>query len=569
MALWKDEYNTARKLFVRKRHSEALSVSAALAQKYPRVWKITYLCAEICLAQGNVTASKSWSKILDQTNANDGVRLILTIEIARADKDRWAEMRALREFLVIKPENTNALKRLLVLLSPVSDQIEFFKRLKEYFDREDAPQLGYPVFHSYVKTMDGDEFIRRTDELVRSFPLFKPLRMARVTAGAKANAIEMLWAEIEALFACDPDPNVARSVQLTLKENLMSNMDYHPAILRLHQTYPKSQFLLWLYAETLKSLGKTDEYRTLIYENWDWLKEKRPPTRATIVALSGLGASALPENSDDQTKYYHFLLADLIDEAIGVAPSSAVKIVLQEISVLRGDKKTSVPDFSFLEPCRVVGPERKKGIVIVFGGLSDKYSFPAATLDHAFAHLGLTAIYLKDFSRLIYLNGVEGLGHNYKDTLSALSLTIQGLPGPARPLHTFGMSAGSYAAMIYGAALGANKSLVFSPPAGLSEDTDKHVNETRSRVVLRRIRSNVNLDNFELSESLEAANKGYRVTACVPAGSAVDCRHAKLIEAMPRTNVQYIKGCDVHNVLPVVAARRGLVSLLSKAFDMG
>jgi tetratricopeptide (TPR) repeat protein len=99
--------------------------------------------------------------------------------------------------------------------------------------------------------------------------------------------------------------------------------------------------------------------------------------------------------------------------------------------------------------------------VLVFTGGEDGVAMPLAIFDRYMATLEATTIYLKDFSRRLYLGGIKSLSADYDGTVIALRELLVGL-GVAR-LAAIGNCNGAAAAIRYGMELGADHILAFSP----------------------------------------------------------------------------------------------------------
>jgi tetratricopeptide (TPR) repeat protein len=92
--------------------------------------------------------------------------------------------------------------------------------------------------------------------------------------------------------------------------------------------------------------------------------------------------------------------------------------------------------------------------VIVFAGAADKVALPLALFDRYLAALGLSAVYLKDFRRILFVRGVQSLGNDYGDTVAALRAIERRLN--VERVCTIGNSGGGRAAIRYGIDLGAD-----------------------------------------------------------------------------------------------------------------
>jgi alpha-beta hydrolase superfamily lysophospholipase len=215
----------------------------------------------------------------------------------------------------------------------------------------------------------------------------------------------------------------------------------------------------------------------------------------------------------------------------------------------------------------VAGEERPNGTVLVFSGMGDRPGVPAHVLDHFFAQLGLTAIYLNDFSRLLFLNGIKSLGSTLETSLVALSKKNASF-GQDKPLFTFGNSGGGLGAIIYGVSLGAVSSIVFSPPATVNPKHHEIMGETRARIIVQRIMENLDIDAVDLLPFLERAHPDYLVTAYAGALSPFDKAHAELLATMPKTKIHLLEHYKSHNSFMRAANQFGLLNIMKECYRL-
>lgn len=104
--------------------------------------------------------------------------------------------------------------------------------------------------------------------------------------------------------------------------------------------------------------------------------------------------------------------------------------------------------------------------VMVFTGTHDHLTMPIALFDRHLAAFGVSAVYLKDHRRLMYLKGIRSLG-DYEQTVAALRELQSRLGG--KRLLTLGVREGGYAAVRYGVELGADRIISFEAVTGKSQ----------------------------------------------------------------------------------------------------
>ena len=106
--------------------------------------------------------------------------------------------------------------------------------------------------------------------------------------------------------------------------------------------------------------------------------------------------------------------------------------------------------------------------VLVFTAANDRVTFPLQILDRFLAAHGVTAIYIKDFQRLRFLNGVRSLGDNYERSIAAIREMVARLG--ARRICTIGNCEGGFASIRYGVDLGADRIIACKAPTYVTPD---------------------------------------------------------------------------------------------------
>jgi hypothetical protein len=101
--------------------------------------------------------------------------------------------------------------------------------------------------------------------------------------------------------------------------------------------------------------------------------------------------------------------------------------------------------------------------LLVFTSGFHKFQAPLNLMHRWFGLLGASVVYLRDFNRLFYLQGVGSLGNSYADTLTGLRRIVDTLG--ATKIACVGASSGSYGAMRLGLDLGAKRVLCLAGPS--------------------------------------------------------------------------------------------------------
>ncbi len=199
------------------------------------------------------------------------------------------------------------------------------------------------------------------------------------------------------------------------------------------------------------------------------------------------------------------------------------------------------------------------GTVIVFTGLGDQAMVPTTVLDRYFSALKLSAVYLRDFQRYMYIKGVSELGKDLSETLSSLRDILADLK--TKRLFTFATSAGGFGAMRYGLALGAESVICFSPVVHIHEE------ETRAKIILRRL-----LQEFQPEERdvrfdfAKHETSTTRVDVYYGADHSPDCAQAELLQSTRHVTLHKLDDYKEHVSLSCVVSRQGFFQTVCKHF---
>jgi tetratricopeptide (TPR) repeat protein len=185
----------------------------------------------------------------------------------------------------------------------------------------------------------------------------------------------------------------------------------------------------------------------------------------------------------------------------GVGDSEAERQLVDIHRKAPADHRLLRPPLS-QEPQRDMLVARTPGaetLVLVFAASNDSISIPLRTFDRYMASLPVDVVYLKDFNRLRFLQGVRSLAGDYEDTLEALGAVLAGIG--AKRVVTIGHCVGGYAAMCYGVDLRAQRAITFDAPtdAGSNGQTELYPAYSFHR---RRLIANVQPAMYDLKQFL-------------------------------------------------------------------
>jgi tetratricopeptide (TPR) repeat protein len=214
----------------------------------------------------------------------------------------------------------------------------------------------------------------------------------------------------------------------------------------------------------------------------------------------------------------------------------------------------------------VVGQaDRSDKLVLVFTAQNDAVNMPIAMFDRYLAKLGVSAIFLKDFNRLLHVNGVVSLGDSLESTLSTLRGLITRMG--ARRIYCIGASAGGFAAIRYGAELGVERVVSF---AGETFDPQRARSKLEPGLthIRRKLEGRFSSEQTDLRQFLVSRRPATRFELFYPADAPRDAEQAKHLEGMEGVTLHPIAGCDVHELMLWMALREDLGARLASLLDI-
>ncbi len=203
--------------------------------------------------------------------------------------------------------------------------------------------------------------------------------------------------------------------------------------------------------------------------------------------------------------------------------------------------------------------------VLVFTGTNDGMSFPLVILDRYLAAMGVTAVYIKDFHRLRFLMGVRSLGEDYRGTLTALQGLVDRF-GVAR-LCTMGNCEGGFAAIRYGAELGADRILAFAAPTHSPPESFTRLEGYRY-MLRSRLRANVAEEWLDLKPFLEAGKYRLKIHLFYEEAVTRDRLHALHLADVPGVRLHPQPVSPDSRVLRQLASSDGFGELLGRTLGL-
>lgn len=295
------------------------------------------------------------------------------------------------------------------------------------------------------------------------------------------------------------------------------------------------------------------------------------PLPADLMALALKGAGEISASAPDGVKRH---AAELLLRSGMTLPTALADIsaTVNEGQSLAFDWLADAPKDSELQRPLVVDngiddiliarAAQSKATVLVFSGLADRGAMPRQVLDRYFSALGLTAVYLRDPSRVMYNAGISSVAPDYAGTLDYLRKLGNEL-GSA-PLVTFGTSAGAAAAIRYGMDLGASCTFAFSPPTSLTIESK---NKGRAGIIQRRLRE-LPPDARDMLPVVQRANGKTPLHLAYCEENTLDTQHALHLKDEPGVILHPLSGTNAHASIVVMAQENRLLPFIKECLQL-
>lgn len=186
--------------------------------------------------------------------------------------------------------------------------------------------------------------------------------------------------------------------------------------------------------------------------------------------------------------------------------------------------------------------------LLVFSGFADRAMVPVEWVDAFCAARNHSAIYLRDFGRSLYVNGIESVASGYEETIAALQQVLA--RHGTRRLLCLGTSAGGFGAIRYGLRLGAAGILTASPP--ISFKVVDELGDSRARLLVHRMYALFGRENLDLSRDVREAGGSTQLGVWFGEASEMDAAHARCLEGLPGVSLHPIPGLDRHGSFSTV-----------------
>lgn len=137
-------------------------------------------------------------------------------------------------------------------------------------------------------------------------------------------------------------------------------------------------------------------------------------------------------------------------------------------------------DMRDLSPVETYPLAGASGTTVSFAGLLTNFGMPQAEFHGTLKDCGQSLVFLKDFEQMWYQRGLLGLCETRREAAGVLRETLKDMP---RPWTFLGSSAGGYAALFYGALLGADRIIAFAPQSLVDFEAFMRYTDTRPKLM--------------------------------------------------------------------------------------
>lgn len=214
-------------------------------------------------------------------------------------------------------------------------------------------------------------------------------------------------------------------------------------------------------------------------------------------------------------------------------------------------------------PLHIVRVAGASATIFVFPGLRNLFGFlPHGYLDRLLADLPANIVYLHDLrqNQAAFLEGVEPLGQGQKAYAASLARIAQELG--ARRIVTLGSSVGGFAALRYGALLGAQAAISFSGPSKLyaTDDRPSAVDRRTGLAFLRRYSER----QRDVLPDLQA-QPAMTVWHFAGAENVDDLHQQGRLRDLPQARLETVPGVASHNTVTPIAAAGRLPAIVARA----
>lgn len=207
-------------------------------------------------------------------------------------------------------------------------------------------------------------------------------------------------------------------------------------------------------------------------------------------------------------------------------------------------------------------PGARKLLLVFTGVAGEAGNVPLSLLDEMLRGLPVHVVYLRDYQRVLYLKGIPELGADHARTVDGLRALQQDLGADA--LYCMGNSGGGYAAIQYGAALGADTVLGLAAATSTDMAEVRKVDPRGESMVLR-MQAEVPELLGNLRDVVQRAPRPPRVLLHYGDAMPVDVFHAENFADLPTAQLFPMPGIARHDIAAQLLAEGRLEQVIREA----
>jgi hypothetical protein len=207
-------------------------------------------------------------------------------------------------------------------------------------------------------------------------------------------------------------------------------------------------------------------------------------------------------------------------------------------------------------------------LLVAFGGIREGFVIPVFEFSNFTARFGVKRLFVRDLRQAWYHRGVPRHGARLKDVADYLGRLIAE-HDPQRVVMT-GVSAGGYAALVFGTIMRADVVLAISPQTVIDPEVLAALDDHRWDAWAEALTAAHALDRdwADLREALPAAgNSGTRYEVYFAESDPLDKLHAERLGGLPRVKL-FRFGRGGHFVVREMRASGALDNVLRRALEI-
>jgi hypothetical protein len=212
-----------------------------------------------------------------------------------------------------------------------------------------------------------------------------------------------------------------------------------------------------------------------------------------------------------------------------------------------------------LKPISFLPGSRQDVLFLSFGGVKMGTGIPPAEFHASLSGRDVPGYFIKDFRQCWYQEGLLGLSSDIAGTEAVLRALI----ARHAPKHvvTLGVSAGGYAAILFGALLGVDRVVAFSPQTNVDEQVVRLYSGFDTPPPNQFLREG---DRSSLKRVLRAQASLPEIRIYFGADHELDSSTAEGLKDFPGVILEPLTGVDTHSAIGALKRSGGLPAVLER-----